>query len=235
MRKLNRWMIWTATASSFLFANSNNIYWDDLLTRSPANRDQMRWGVNLGYCSGVMLNPHYLLTAGHCLPQVGAHYTSGACQSFGCRDDLRVRAVVEIATDPDYAIAEVEWQDDSAWHFQNYVEKIARQPGDYAVGINVYTVGFPVDKPGPQYAKGQITKIEAGKLKYNIGTINGNSGGPILREQDGALLGLTNSGPKEFGEPGWDKAEPDNPWHWNSGPRLDQVREKSPLLQKLFP
>src|SRR5690606_28490009 len=81
-----------------------------------------------------------------------------------------------------------------------------------------------------------FAKVTAqGRLVYNIGIINGNSGGGVWRKQDNMLVSLTNAGPRNLGNQGWNTGNADDPDHWNFGAGMWDVYGSSPTVRDTFP
>ena len=219
-----------------------DIYKNDVQTRHKATPEERAWVVNVGGCSGSMLNAKLLLTANHCQPQVGARYTTGAASNVGRSQDLVVERVAEANSQIDFSIVEVKWQSGAPTPGQKYTPFISTKASDLVfgrdgVGSKLFTVGFPVDKNswGATYAEGYAKKYEDNYMLYNVGSINGNSGGAVWRAQDKMLVGQTNFGPHSHGQPGWDNNEPENPAAWNGGGAMYKALQASATLRDIFP
>ncbi len=105
-------------------------------------------------------------------------------------------------------------------------------------GDELFTVGFPDDRDGvwrATYAEGQAKVINNHQLYFNIGIINGSSGGGVLKKESLMLVSLANGGRKILGETGWNTADVDDFQAWNFGTALWQIYERSALLKMLFP
>ena len=98
--------------------------------------------------------------------------------------------------------------------------------GRDGAATKVITVGFPADKnldfprtmkPVPIYAEGYAKAYGDEKIYYNIGSINGNSGGAVLRADDHRIVRLTNGGARNYGQGGWDHNDPEDRDAWNFG------------------
>lgn len=225
-------------AEKFPFAR--DIYSNDAEMRQKATSDELRWTVYLGGCTGSMLTARYLLTAAHCSPRVGKVLTSGACLDLGCERDLVITKIVESYSDLDSTLVEVAWKrTDSKWH-QRYSPKIQISDDELTFGpdgtaTELFTVGFPGDKEDVMTARGFAKGRDSLYLQYNVGSINGNSGGAVWKTADFTLVSQTNHGPHQLGSPGWNNNNPENKNAWNGGPRMNLVYAKSPLLKTLFP
>lgn len=218
-----------------------DIFRNDAETRKAATTEALRWTVEMGGCTGSMLTPEYMLTANHCSPSVGSSYTSGGCKILGCRSDIRVAARQECSSAFDYCVLRVEWPNAEAKRMQRFPPSVQTLPEQLVFGrdgkaTKLFTVGFPVDKGmRATYAEGWAKEYSSNFMSYNIGSINGNSGGAVYAYDTRMLVGMTNHGPHAHGQPGWNNNDPENPRAWNGGPRMDKVYAKSPTFQQLFP
>ncbi len=105
-----------------------------------------------------------------------------------------------------------------------------------AVATKLDTVGFPIDRQQKvTHAYGFAKKYSGNNLQYNIGSINGNSGGAVWRAEDKMLVSMTNHGPHQYNQPGWRDNNPENPSAWNGGAAMHKVYAQSALLKTLFP
>lgn len=217
-----------------------DIFRNDNQTRITAAKNDVRWTVNVGGCSGSMLSTKYLLTANHCSPRAGAIYTSGGCLELGCKSDLKAVRVAESSADFDYSIVEVTWDRvDSRWR-QRYPPKIQTRADEVMIGkdgqaTELFTVGFPGDKSAAMHARGYAKDRQGNFLEYNVASINGNSGGAVWTTGDFMLVSQTNHGPHQLGSPGWNNNDPEDSSAWNGGPQMNLVYARSTVLQQIFP
>lgn len=52
---------------------------------------------------------------------------------------------------------------------------------------------------------------------------------------DDMLVSIVSGGPHAFGQPGWQGASWNDPSHWNHGPAVWKVYERSAQLKRIFP
>lgn len=211
--------------------------------RHRASDDQRLWTIRMNGCTGALIAPELMLTANHCQPRSGERYTSGAALAVGQRNDIVVTQVVEASEQLDYAIVAIKWLGGVKKN-QRFPPTIATSQGDVSMstsegqGDEIFTVGFPGDKSGTwgaTYAEGQAKDSEPGVIAYNIGTINGNSGGSVWRKRDHMLVGMTNAGPRRLGQAEWNTGDMNNARHWNFGAAMWDVYATSATLRATFP
>lgn len=217
-----------------------DIFTNDSSTRRIPNKEELKWTVKHSKgCTASMLSKKYLITANHCTPKAGDAYTSGACLAVKCTNDITAVRVVENYPDLDVSIVEIKWLRNDTMRAQRYSPQIQTKAsevttGKGTTGSKIFTVGFPGDKNAATYAVGYAKALQGNSLKYNIGTINGNSGGPVWKTDDYTLVSLTNNGPHVLGSPGWKGNDPENPQAWNAGPQMYKVYSQSKTLQNIF-
>lgn len=234
-----------------------DIYWNDSETRHEATPDEIVWtvfvikqtGSSLSFCSGAMLSERYLMTAHHCRPRRGDRYQSGSALLNGNDRDLEAIGVVESSAAKDYAVVEVRWLAGTAPSEQRFLPAVSTLATDIVtgrdgIGTELATVGFPADhnlnygntrEPVAIYAKGYAKRQDPGYLYYNVGAINGNSGGAVWRSTDHMLVSLTNGGAHNYGQRGWNNNDPEDPNAWNFGLAFSDVYPTSRILKELYP
>lgn len=220
--------------------------------RHKATAEEILWTVRVPGCTGSMLTPKLVLTAEHCGVSAGDTLISGsallAAGDGKAEPDMEVMDVLEFSDrrQYDYAILEVKWLNAEAKMpaNQKMPSGIATKREDYVVskeadkGDFVFTVGFPVDKKrkwGATFAKGQLKEHKEKFVRYNVGIINGNSGGPIYRISDNLLISQTNGGRKAHGMPGWKDNDVNDSKAWNHGGILAEVFQQSKLFKEIYP
>ncbi len=228
----------------------HDIYLDDKSSqasgnarRHAASAEEILWTVHVAGCSGILLNPRYVLTADHCDTKVGDRLRTGWSILTRGTQDLEVTAVTESSMHLDYRILEVKWLTPVPKTIP-YPPRIATEASDVFAstdadqGDEIFTVGFPDDRSGvwpATYAEGQAKAVKTSQLFFNAGVINGNSGGGVLKKETHMLVSLANGGRRSLGEPGWDRADKEDPASWNHGTGLWAIHAQSPVMQKLFP
>lgn len=72
-------------------------------------------------------------------------------------------------------------------------------------------------------------------MYFNIGMINGNSGGGILLKENNMLVGIAIGGTKAYEDAGWNKNSVDDSKTWNFGTATWAIYPVSATLKKQFP
>ena len=228
-------------ASGAKTSQTQDIYTNDGQTRHHATVAEVVWTVWVNGCAGIALNDQYVMTANHCQPMAGMKLTTGVGLLHGQVNDMSVDAVPESSATLDYAIAKVSWAAGTPTAGQGYPPSVATKVDDVVlgkdgVGTELETVGFPVDlQQQATTSIGYAKQYQDTNLYYDVGIINGNSGGGVWRVEDHMLVSLANHGPHEFNEAGWNNNNPEDPNAWNFGAAIYQVYAQSALLQQLFP
>jgi hypothetical protein len=218
-----------------------DIYTNDRETRRDATAEETAWTISLGGCSGSAINAKYILTANHCSPAAGNSYKSGPAVAGRKPADIRVVRVAERSSSLDYSIVEIRWLSGSPTPGQKYSPKISTSADDLVMGTDsvatkLETVGFPIDRQQRvTHAYGFSKNYRNNDLLYNVGSINGNSGGAVWRSSDKMLVSMTNFGSHSYNQPGWNNNNPENPNAWNGGAAMYKVYAQSALLKTLFP
>lgn len=222
-------------------SESKDIFSNDVKTRRRATADEMRWTVFMHGCTGSLLSNKYMLTANHCNPSAGARYTSGSNVAAGKGDDIEVVRVAENSSSLDYLIVEIKWLSGEPTPGQKYSPRVSTKASDLTIGrdgigTRLITVGFPLDKrQDPTFAEGWAKQYSGDSLYYNIGSINGNSGGAVWRSTDHMLVSQTNFGNHAYGQSGWNNNNPEGAMDWNGGSATHRVYAQSAIMKEIFP
>lgn len=223
-------------------AKLNDIYWNDSTTRTRATATDLKWTVSLGGCTGSMIARDIVLTAAHCKPKAGQKYKTGPALANQEPSNMTVQSVIEQSASFDYALVKVIWTDAKRMEEQRYTPSIMTEASQLVVGkdsnpltTKLWTIGFPTDKQTAMSAFGFAKRINPQTIHYNIGTINGNSGGAVWKLPDTMLISQTNFGAHAYGQAGWNNNNPENPDAWNGGGRMDVIWKQSATLKRVFP
>ena len=172
---------------------------------------------SLAFCSGVLVAPDVVLTAGHCVPNLASCRLTRFV--FGLRDEGGKRPVGEVPGSDVYHCADI--LDRSEPHAEEAPELM-----DYAlVVLNRPVRGHPVARPGKAFAlqagaavamagypRGIPLKVAEGRLRYvnesrslviaELDAYHSNSGSPVYDRASGELIGIVVDGEDDFVEAG---------------------------------
>lgn len=166
---------------------------------------------SLAECTGFLISPNELLTAGHCI-----EFNDDPCADFTWVFDYKkntssdiyfsesevvgCKSIKKLDFDPtddkDYAIIELEKSLDRPF-LKPYLGRI--QTGD-----KVFSVGHPNGLPQKVVLAGEILSLEksffgfVNKIYNNLDLFHGNSGSPIMHEATGTVLGLAIRGEDDY-------------------------------------
>lgn len=241
--KLKYAVLLSLVATQLLTASQDDIFTNVKETRRKANAEQHKRAISLGGCAGTLIAPNIALSAAHC--KRPGSVKSGVSLAKGGSYDGDIGKTLEVGktSEYDYWIFEIEWDDKKMPEGMKVVPLIQTKAGDVKTSATddldkIYALGFPGDvSEGDLYISEGFGKglHEETLLLNNISLINGNSGGPVMRASDHMLVSVVSGGPHRLNEKGFKENDPQNKEHWNWGPALYLLYEKSETLKKLFP
>jgi len=175
--------------------------------------------VSLGSCSGFLIGPKTLVTAGHCMTSENEcennRWVFGfkenvtelkSNQVYSCKKIVSQRYVYDRSEVSDYAVIELDRD------VTNYVPLERRKFGLAPYNTPLLVLGHPLGLPMKATDGGvvsrmndieRLTKLNSLKLKMNYFTANldsygGNSGSPVFNLRSGKVEGILIQGAEDF-------------------------------------
>ena len=160
------------------------------------------------FCSGTLVGPDIILTAGHCIEsQSGcdstafvfgfAVKTAGVTpKSIAASEVYRCKQIVKthrVNSGADYAIIKLDRA------VINHKPLSVRPTGDVAVTDALVVIGHPVGLPTKVATGGTVRSISnADYFQANLDTYGGNSGSGVFNSQTGLIEGVLVRGEQDF-------------------------------------
>lgn len=175
--------------------------------------------VSLGDCSGVLIAPNRLLTAGHCVKDQAQcesyrwvfNYTENTdslekSQVYSCSKIIDTEYRRSFSKVKDYAIIELDRE------VPDYRPLTLRKEGKISLNTPVFTIGHPMGLPMKVTDGGQVMGMNLDEEKNpiqskmqrryyftaNLDSYSGNSGSPVFNQETGDLEGIVIQGTKDF-------------------------------------
>lgn len=175
--------------------------------------------VSLGNCSGFLVGPKTLVTAGHCMVNEKEcsdnkwvfGFKDGtteltSSQVYSCSKIVSQKYVYNSKEISDYAVIELDRE------VQGYVPLKTRKFGRVLINTPLVVIGHPMGLPMKATDGGRVsrfneiekqTKIKSFLLRSNYFTANldaygGNSGSPVFNKRTGKVEGILVQGAEDF-------------------------------------
>lgn len=165
------------------------------------------------FCSGALIAPDLVLTAGHCLRDQTSCEQTIFVFDYALRGPFDVD--VEILAANVYACAELVHSEvlgtgsdfavvrlDRAVNKQRAPLKPRRRPQSIGRGENVYTIGHPAGLPQKVTTGGTVRRLSDAYFETDLDTYAGNSGSPVINTVTGELEGVLVRGVADFVDKG---------------------------------
>jgi subtilisin-like proprotein convertase family protein/S1-C subfamily serine protease len=159
------------------------------------------------FCSGSLVGPNLILTAGHCVTNANdcadARFVFGyavtqsgkfpqtvaAKETYSCK---RIIARKQEAAGADYALIELDRN-----VVGHEVLKLQRtRPA--AVGDALTVIGHPSGLPTKVASGGKVRAVQTGYFNSNLDTYGGNSGSAVFNSETGDVVGILVRGDDDF-------------------------------------
>ncbi|HTL12246.1 MAG TPA: trypsin-like peptidase domain-containing protein [Bdellovibrionota bacterium] len=179
------------------FADSN------MLCSSEPFRDQAA----AAFCSGFLVAPDTMITAGHCISDQGDCDATRLVFGFSLRNPGAV--ATNVATSDIYSCASIVHSQSIGDGADFAVIKLTRavtghQPltlrreGALAVGDGLTVIGHPAGLPTKIAGGANVRALMNGFVRANLDTYGGNSGSAVFNSQTGEVEGVLVRGEQDF-------------------------------------
>ncbi len=163
------------------------------------------------FCSGALVAPDIVLTAGHCVKVPGSNEGVPLSKmlflfGFDMLDATHVK--IGFPGKDVYAakslLKRVE-NDDADYALIRLDRKVAGRPAlavaptePMWVGKQLFVIGHPSGLPTKLAAGASIKRVDSTTFTSNLDTFEGNSGSPIFSAGSNAIVGILDSGKKDY-------------------------------------
>jgi V8-like Glu-specific endopeptidase len=186
-----------ATANSFSLQNFGEVCPGERYANQPA----------LGECSGFLVGPRTLVTAGHCAPQMqnigyqwvfnyGLDQGGALYVPFAPADTYtatRVLQSLEQEDGLDYAVLELDRD------VAGVTPLKFRRRGSVRFGTPLVVIGHPSGLPTKIAGGGRVlSNRDPIVFSANLDTFSGNSGGPVINARTGEVEGVLVDGADDY-------------------------------------
>lgn len=190
------------------FRFRNGTFGDDYnLCPEEPFRDQQ----NPGFCSGFLVGPNTVVTAGHCIRGdmdctqtsfvfgFGKKSADDPLEQVSGRQIYNCIRVVKTQADPfgaDFAIVKIDRQ------VTNVAPLKMRESGKVSAGDELVVIGHPVGLPTKIAADGIVRSENANYIVASLDTYGGNSGSAVFNARTGEVEGVLVRGETDFASKG---------------------------------
>jgi subtilisin-like proprotein convertase family protein len=182
------------------FGNSMNLCPDERFREQPTP----------GFCSGFLVGPDILVTAGHCMDGESRCRETAFVFDYGYLDPLAdlgsvpqgnvygckevIAQSLDRVTSNDYAVIRLDRQVDGRTPLK------FRKEGQIERGTNLLVIGHPSGLPTKVAAGASVRSTETSKPFFvaNLDTYGGNSGSAVFNEGTGEVEGILVRGETDF-------------------------------------
>ncbi|KYG62603.1 hypothetical protein AZI87_15000 [Bdellovibrio bacteriovorus] len=154
---------------------------------------------SLAFCSGVLVAPDLVLTAGHCVQRIKCENIAlvfnyqkeslDLAAMVECKEVIAKKDSLEIGLD--YALIRLNKKVESS------VAKLSKK--QVKVDDKIYSLGYPLGSL-KKYAEGTVRELwsDPTLIISNLDVFEGNSGSPVFNAETHELIGLLSSGERDF-------------------------------------
>lgn len=162
---------------------------------------------SLPVCTGFLVAPDLMVTAGHCLNKINYHNRAWI---FGYDHTRSHESMPSFESDHVYYTKEVlQWEEDKMARRDFALVRLDRavtvasplkfrKYGEPSVGTSLAIIGHPNGLPTKISADAEILENDVNAYKTNLDSFGGNSGSPVFNLYSGEVEGILISGATDF-------------------------------------